>query len=213
MIHNNLSVLMAERNIKAARVSAETGISRSTLNSISNNASKMIQMETINTLCSYLKTSPQHFFSFSPIDFNFNFQFPLDEQANHDSDGFGGEHWWVNINKLKGDLFVNSLKNYQKESTFELTFESSHIHFEGVGDHYDSPLTMKVQINDTDGYLKEYWNNNNLYEYHTIFSNQLRDAFISALSKQDDISNTLDMYGLTIANNINLNIDIPVEPF
>ncbi|EMB9041042.1 helix-turn-helix transcriptional regulator, partial [Listeria monocytogenes] len=34
MIHNNLSVLLAERNIKITRVAKDTGISRSTITAI-----------------------------------------------------------------------------------------------------------------------------------------------------------------------------------
>ncbi|EFS0529378.1 helix-turn-helix domain-containing protein [Listeria seeligeri] len=72
MIHNNLSVLLAERNIKITRVAKDTGISRSTITAIAQNDSKMIQMETIDTLCRYLNISPQDFFEFVPINIEIN---------------------------------------------------------------------------------------------------------------------------------------------
>ncbi|HGX1670112.1 helix-turn-helix domain-containing protein [Listeria seeligeri] len=72
MIHNNLSVLLAERNIKITRVAKDTGISRSTITAIAQNDSKMIQMETIDTLCRYLNISPQDFFEFVPINIDIN---------------------------------------------------------------------------------------------------------------------------------------------
>jgi len=68
MILNRLSILLAERNLRATRVSVETGIARSTLSSLVNNDSKMIQIETINTLCEFLKIPPSDFFDYLPFD-------------------------------------------------------------------------------------------------------------------------------------------------
>lgn len=72
MIRNNLSTLFSERGLKATRVSAETGIARSTLSSLTQNESKMIQLETINNLCMYLGITHEDFFSYIPFDFEFS---------------------------------------------------------------------------------------------------------------------------------------------
>lgn len=72
MIRNNLSTLFSERGLKATRVSAETGIARSTLSSLTQNDSKMIQLETINTLCMYLGITHEEFFSYFPYDFEYS---------------------------------------------------------------------------------------------------------------------------------------------
>lgn len=214
MIHNNLSVLMAKRNVKASRVSAETGISRSTLNSISNNSSKMIQMETINTLCSYLKVEPNDFFSFSPIDFSFNFQFPLTKPVKFGSDGFGGEHWWVKLLPTEGDLFITATKNFQKLALLELTFSYKGVSFEGVDDRYDFPLRLDVNILDNEEKtFQKFWDDNNLTDYYTILSNQIRDAFIKSLASQKDVAYTFDTYGLSFDRDIQVNISSPVLPF
>ena len=68
MIRCNLSVLMAERNLKITKVSKDTGISRTTLTSLANNYSQGIQFETFNTLCMYFNVNPKELFSFIPID-------------------------------------------------------------------------------------------------------------------------------------------------
>lgn len=68
MIRCNLSILLAERNLKITRVSNDTGISRTTLTSLSNNYSQGIQFDTINTLCNYLKVNPEQLISYIPID-------------------------------------------------------------------------------------------------------------------------------------------------
>lgn len=68
MIHCNLSVLLAERQLKISRVAAETGISRTTLTALAYNNCQGIQMTTLNTLCLYLEIQPNDLFSFYPYD-------------------------------------------------------------------------------------------------------------------------------------------------
>lgn len=68
MIRCNLSILLAERNLKISRVSNDTGLSRTTLTSLANNYSQGIQFDTINTLCNYLKVSPEKLISYIPVD-------------------------------------------------------------------------------------------------------------------------------------------------
>lgn len=69
MIRCNLAVLLAERNLKISKVSEDTGISRTTLTALGANYSKGIQFETLNTLCAYLKTTPEKLISFCPVNF------------------------------------------------------------------------------------------------------------------------------------------------
>lgn len=68
MVRCNLSVLLAERHLKITKVSKDTGISRTTLTYLANNYSKGIQYETLNTLCTYLHTTPDELISYIPID-------------------------------------------------------------------------------------------------------------------------------------------------
>lgn len=70
MLRCNLSVLLAERNLKITKVCNDTGISRTTLTYLVNNYSKGIQYDTLNTLCTYLHVSPGEMFLFVPIDIN-----------------------------------------------------------------------------------------------------------------------------------------------
>lgn len=68
MIHCNLAVLLAERRMKISNVSADTGISRTTLTALCQNAGKGVQIDTINTLCMYLNINVGELFSFYPFD-------------------------------------------------------------------------------------------------------------------------------------------------
>lgn len=72
MVRCNLSILLAERNLKISKVSSETGISRTTLTSLANNYSQGIQFDTINTLCNYLRITPEQLISYIPVDIKVN---------------------------------------------------------------------------------------------------------------------------------------------
>lgn len=75
MIKCNLPVLLAERGLKITKVSADTGISRTTLTSLNNNYSQGIQFDTLNKLCNYFKILPGDLFLYVPYDIkirNFN---------------------------------------------------------------------------------------------------------------------------------------------
>jgi len=82
MIRCNLSVLLAERNLRISIVSKETGISRTTLTSLASNANMGIQLETINSLCNYLRTEPDKLLQYLPYEIKFVledefFEFPV----------------------------------------------------------------------------------------------------------------------------------------
>lgn len=73
MVRCNLSILLAERNLKITKVCKDTGISRTTLTYLANNYSKGIQYDTLDTLCTYLHVSPAELISFIPIDINISY--------------------------------------------------------------------------------------------------------------------------------------------
>lgn len=104
MIRMRLAELMAERNIKASRISVDTGVARSTLSGIVNNANKMIQLDTLNTLCNYLHSDPEKFFEYYPVDFSVSCVInSFDLTFNSENEG---EHWYLNIGQLDADVYV-----------------------------------------------------------------------------------------------------------
>ena len=54
MIKTNFAVLMAERGLKIADVYEDTGISKTTLMTLSENTGKGVQFDTVDKLCNYL---------------------------------------------------------------------------------------------------------------------------------------------------------------
>ncbi len=72
MVRCNLALLLTERNLKITKVSADTGISRTTLTTLTNNYGQGIQFGTLNTLCNYLNVTPDKFFLYVPFDIIIN---------------------------------------------------------------------------------------------------------------------------------------------
>lgn len=114
MLRYNLNKLLAERNLSANRVYVDTGISRSTLSKLINNQSNMIQLETIDKLCQYLKVSPSEFLAYIPLDVEVttvvNDMTIVDWQS-----GYGPENFRLDLEmfiKFK-DTLQNSEKSFE----------------------------------------------------------------------------------------------------
>ena len=80
MILCNLSVLMAERGLKIADVYERTGISKTTLMSLSENKGKGVQFETVDKLCNFFEVTPAEFFLYSPYIFSFKKNISFDNE-------------------------------------------------------------------------------------------------------------------------------------
>ena len=73
MIRNRLASLLADRGIKISRAAMELpNISRNTITNTASNNGKMIQLETIDTLCQYLNITPAEFFEYLPFDLEYH---------------------------------------------------------------------------------------------------------------------------------------------
>lgn len=71
MLRCNLAVLLAQRGLKISKVSADTGISRTTLTALSANRAQGIQFDTLNTLCRYLHATPDQLLVFCPVEISY----------------------------------------------------------------------------------------------------------------------------------------------
>lgn len=74
MIVSNLAVLLSERGLTAKKVSQDTGISRPTLTSLTQNRGNGIQYDTLNTLCNYLNVTPNDIVSYVPYEFELEYE-------------------------------------------------------------------------------------------------------------------------------------------
>lgn len=121
MIYCNLSVLLAERNLKITKVSLETGISRTTLTSLALNHWQGVRADTLNALCKYLGVSVGDILRYYPFDIEFyNCKYDAGTNTAYiyfkcGLDGYGSlcQCWaYVGIDKNKRDtIYVDVREN------------------------------------------------------------------------------------------------------
>ena len=114
MIKNNFNTLMAERQLKITRVSNDTSISRTTLTALSQEMSKGVQLDTLNTLCTYFNITPGEFFDYLPFDLEYNIEQDTEEEEIPDS-----ENSIEYTTSCEYILFIN-MKGKNQNKTFEI---------------------------------------------------------------------------------------------
>ncbi|QPQ29973.1 helix-turn-helix domain-containing protein [Lysinibacillus sp. JNUCC 51] len=188
MIRNRLAALMAERGLKITRVAKDTGISRNTITSISQNDSEMMRMETINTLCKYLGVTPCEFYEYEPIDFEFSvflnsFNYYLDRDFVYS---------YINVNNIDIEVILDVDKLPQKQS-FDLKcslFTSKKMAL----DEPDSPIQVNIEFEDyteKNTFINEIYNKINNSFRQDIYKN-LKNVLVNELKERilQEIGNT-----------------------
>ena len=115
MIKTNFAVLMAERGLKISDVYEDTGISKTTLMALAENAGKGVQFDTVDKLCNYLGIELKDFFVYTPY---------IWKVYKNDRD---------ESKKEKCDIAIN-LKDVHSERTYIMNFYFFSPH------HPDSPI-------------------------------------------------------------------------
>lgn len=68
MIKSKLNIILAERDLSISDLSKRTGVSRTTLTSLTKNHSAGIQYDTLNKICMHLRIQPKDLFEYLPFD-------------------------------------------------------------------------------------------------------------------------------------------------
>lgn len=140
MIRNNLAALLAERSIKVTTAAMATDLSRNTITSTAQNDGKMIQLETINSLCQYLNITPAEFFSYAPFDVDIKLELSeLPLNLPEDNDLFQPDPFRVTHPVFDGLL----IKKENGQSTrFPFT-----VVLTGNPMHYNVPSNQEYKVN------------------------------------------------------------------
>ncbi|RHK02282.1 XRE family transcriptional regulator, partial [Enterococcus casseliflavus] len=124
MLKNRLAVLLAERELTAAKVYEETGISRSTLSSLVNNSGDGVQYKTLDRLCNFLEIEPNDFFDYAPYIFEYELESYGEEKS---SDIFSPKkEYFLNIKITQG------LKKTMESMEFFFFNDSDKLPFERI---------------------------------------------------------------------------------
>jgi len=68
LIKSKLNIILAERDLSISDLSKRTGVSRTTLTSLTKNHSAGIQYDTLNKICMHLRIQPKDLFEYLPFD-------------------------------------------------------------------------------------------------------------------------------------------------
>ena len=169
MIRCNLAILLAEKGLKITDISRETGISRTTLTSLSNNYSKGVQFDTINALCNYLDTTPDKLITYIPVDISI-----LEIKSKPTDERNLSIKVKMNKNHFNYYTYLDATCIYNSSETFNLDLEELKILHDidiSVGiDHYLESDWDQSEIENTIEKLPEVFKND--------FKNQLIDCII-----------------------------------
>lgn len=126
MLKNNFLEIITDKGLKITKVANDTGISRTTLTALAYNSGKGVQFDTLNKLCGYFNIHPATFFSYIPIDFEFNI---MDFLIDDFLDGINGfplsALMYMNIHDNKG----NRIDSIELEITGHQIIASDGIHY------------------------------------------------------------------------------------
>ncbi|EAE8907826.1 XRE family transcriptional regulator [Listeria monocytogenes] len=172
MIINRLAILLAERKLNITNLSKETGISRPTLTQIAKNETRMIQLETINTICIQLGINPAEFFVYLPYDYEF-------ETAIHFTIFRASlENSILDLDSLDMDFYIQLDVN--------INFKDSYHNIKASGSLTNFNLSnpsIEVEIR-IDGNCKQLWTDyveNIPIGFKDIFDKEFKDEFERSL--------------------------------
>ena len=208
MLTNNLSTILGSRKLKITRVSSDTGIARSTLSTLMNEESKMIQFDTVNNLCTYLDIEPKDFFVYSPFDFVIDIETTEISSYVANDNPFDSNSGYMGLDEYKADIFIKVLK-YQKQVE---TFELSATLVEPIQTNImDTEQTVKIDIvEDAEHKFSNFWNDENLGQFYFYVSSNfhklLSDKIIEDAKEEAGISQNK-------FQNWNINASLPIRPF
>lgn len=190
MIRNRLAELLAERGIRISKVANDIpNLSRNTISATAQNESKMIQLETINSLCQYLEISPNDFFEYLPFDVSTNISEiqPLKiVNAGKDNEPIG-----ATLSIFDYDLFISvskKLANIATNKTFDLTIRMENKLELTIDDPFSSSsiddatqtITLNVYLGNSQN--KQAYDEEEK-QFFDFWNNQLTPGFRSLLMK------------------------------
>lgn len=177
MIFCNLKMLLSARNLRISRVANDTGISRTTLTSLSQNDLKGVQLTTLDTLCQYLEINPKQFFEYHPFTFYYNVDVDWTNQKSEDEDSL--------VSSFDASVFLNVFEKGVKTAVIEFagTLETTP-NFNPVDpDDNMVSYSLNLDIVDEENYPK-YLNQLSTYAKTLIIDQRIKPMIDTVVGNQ-----------------------------
>lgn len=198
VIRNRLAELLAERNLKISRVAAQLpNLSRNTITSTASNNGKMVQLETIDTLCQYLQIEPSDFFEYLP--FNINFDITITKNTAMFSDATRSVVY-LKKRDIEFDLYIKVESVTVKKSIFG---------FSGFNDggYYGDPMLINLIKDENDNSsFSEFWHKSITPGFQTIIWNSLKSDLTTSINNSLNERLAYDDFSFSLSSN-NLRLD------
>lgn len=173
MIRNKLAELLAERKLKISRVAAQLpNLSRNTITSTASNKGKMIQLETINTLCQYLDISPSDFFEYLPFDVSCDVSISKNETSCSDENM---ENIQIKQHSIEFDFFIKLETVNDKPIIFEYTGSNLSQNYWG------KEIIFKLNKNDTSDF-DNVWNHKITPGFQAVIWNDFKQKVADTIN-------------------------------
>ena len=176
MIRNRLASLLADRGIKISRAAMELpNISRNTITNTASNKGKMIQLETIDTLCQYLDITPAEFFEYLPYDLIYHTDITKNEATTDELFDF------INLkaNDITFDFYIKKVSHNGKPNKL-FGFSGNLDYFQSNANGTKLFLFLK---SDDDNHFKELWNDKKISGFRSQIWKELKSNIATAINE------------------------------
>lgn len=177
MIRNRLSELLSERGLKITKVAKDTGISRNTLTATAQNDSRMIQYETIDTLCSYLGISPNDFFQYIPYSVSYSVQI-TELTFSPEGVGFPGN---AELD-CSFDLFID-FSSSRDNREFQLQGKVLSLNKTGVN-HYHVVVELTPESDTSDKELEAFRSASIPVGFYSMIEEEMQNAILNSIKEE-----------------------------
>lgn len=177
MIRNRLSELLSERGLKITKVAKDTGISRNTLTATAQNDSRMIQYETIDTLCSYLGVYPNDFFQYIPYSVSYSVQITdLTFSPQGDNPPKDAEL------SCSFDLFID-FSSSRDNREFQLQGKVVRLDRPGVN-HYHAIVELMPESDASDEELADFRSTYIPVGFYSMIEEEMQNSILNAIKEE-----------------------------
>lgn len=191
MIRNNLAMILSQKEIKISRMALDTGLSRTTLTALSQNESKRIDNDTLNTILMYLQIKPNDFFNFVSYDCEIKIE-AIDFEVDLNVDAFNSESSYY-IKKGTFDLFLeidNRISARKPVYEFEINLDEKYNRVD-VQEHAIPIGPSEYEIEEVTNGLFTFnisGDDRNLEEFNKFIKNEIPFEF--QIQIENNIKNT-----------------------
>lgn len=175
MIRNRLAELLAERDLKISRVAAQLpNLSRNTITATASNTGKMIQLETVDTLCQFLHIEPTDFFEYLPFNIDFDITITKNEAFFTD---VTRDTVHLRDEDIKFDIYIK-VNNVSTQSKIFGYLGSNGNGSVGT----DIPILLTRDENESAGFA-DFWHKKITPGFRSIVWDQLKNNLAQAISE------------------------------